>query len=88
LFSINANQKVVNRRNGNRRSTTLIAPAGNTRVVGIDLFGDYDDQSIAFKVADEHNESRTGPMDDVYYVYDDQGNYVRGNEAVDYEVSP
>jgi len=51
--------------------------------VGIDLFGDYDDQSIAFKVADEHNESRTGPMDDVYYVYDDQGNYIRGNEAVD-----
>ena len=71
------------------------APPGKTRVIGVDLFshedylkGDYDTPEEAFKVADEKNKKRTGSMDDVYYVYDDQGHYIRGNEAVGQEVSP
>lgn len=70
-------------------SIELRAPEGKIRVVGVDLFdhgdylvGDYDDQDEAFRVADEHNEKRTGSMDDVYYAYDGQETYVRGNEDV------
>ena len=75
--------------------TELKAPAGKTRVVGVDLFdhGDYlvkdcDTREEAFKLADEHNKKRTGSMDDVYYVYDDRGKYIRGNEAVGQKISP
>lgn len=64
-------------------------PQGKFRVIGVDLFdhGDYikkdcDTQGEAFKIADDHNRQRTGSMDDVYYVYDDQGKYLRGEEAV------
>jgi hypothetical protein len=64
-------------------------PKGKTRVVGIDLFasedclvGDFDDREEAFTVADEHNKTRRGSMDDVYYVYDDTGELVRNEEAV------
>ena len=64
-------------------------PSGKTRVIGVDLFdhedylvGDHDDRNQAFKIADDHNNARSGSMDDVYYVYDDQGKYLRGNEAV------
>jgi len=72
------------------------APKGKTRVVCVDLFtkgddcvvGDYTEQTDAFKIADDHNKSRRGSMDDVYYVYDDQGCYIRGNEAVGQKVSP
>ena len=71
------------------------APAGKTRVIGVDLFDhgdylvkDYDSQQEAFGVADEHNSQRSGSMDDVYYVYDEQGKYIRGNEAVGQKVSP
>jgi hypothetical protein len=67
----------------------LKAPIGKTRVVGADLFehsdylvGDYDNRNEAFRIADEHNTKRDEKMDDVYYVYDDQGTYIRGNEAV------
>lgn len=70
-------------------TTELRAPKGKTRVVGVDLFdhgdyivGDYDDRSEAFRVADEHNSKRGGSMDDVYYAYDDNGRYIRGNEDV------
>lgn len=76
-------------------STELKAPPGKVRVVGVDLFssenylvGDYDFRNDAYQKADVHNKSRSGSMDDVYYVYDDQGRYIRGNEAVDQEVSP
>lgn len=76
-------------------STELKAPLSKTRVVGVDLFdhedylvGDFDSQDEAFQKADDHNKARSGSMDDVYYVYDDQGNYIRGNEAVGQEVSP
>lgn len=76
-------------------ATELKAPTGKTRVVGVDLFdhddylvGDYDSQDEAFKVADDHNTERSGSMDDVYYVYNDQGHYIRGNEEVDQKVSP
>jgi len=73
----------------------LTAPAGKFRVVGVDLFshedylvGDYGSRAEAFKVADDHNTKRSGSMDDIYYVYDDQGTYVRGNEAVGQKISP
>ena len=63
--------------------TELKAPAGKTRVVGVDLFdhgdylvGDYDTQEEAVNVADANNNGRKGSMDDVYYVYNDQGNRV------------
>jgi hypothetical protein len=76
-------------------TTELKAPTGKTRVVGVDLFdhgdylvGDYDTPEEAFKIADGHNTKRSGSMDNVYYVYDDQGRYIRGNEAVGQEVSP
>lgn len=76
-------------------STELKAPSGKTRVVGVDLFdhgdylvGDYDSRDEAFEVADSHNRRRKGSMDDVYYVYDDAGRYIRGNEAVGQKVSP
>ena len=75
--------------------TELRAPKGKTRVVGVDLFdhtdylvGDFDSRDQAFSVADNHNKERPGPMYDVYYVYDDEGNYIRGNEAVGQEVHP
>ena len=73
----------------------LKAPAGKFRVVGVDLFshedylkGDYASQAEAYKVADDHNTKRSGSMDDIYYVYDDQGTYIRGNEAVGQKISP
>lgn len=76
-------------------STEQRSPAGKTRVIGLDLFdladylvGDYDTQEEAFRIADERNKKRSGSMDDVYYVYNDQGQYIRGNEAVEQEVSP
>ncbi len=76
-------------------ATELKAPPGKFRVVGIDLFehedylvDDCESREAAYDVADEHNRARTGPMSDVYYVYDDQGTYVRGNEAVGQRVSP
>lgn len=64
-------------------------PTGKTRVIGIDLFSredyvvkDCDTQEEAFNLADEANKKRNGSMDDVLYVYDDQGNHLRGEEAV------
>jgi hypothetical protein len=38
--------------------------------------------------ADAHNTKRSGSMDDVYYVFDDQGTHIRGNEAVGQKISP
>lgn len=71
------------------------APYGKTRVIVVDLFDhedylikDCESQEEAFGLADEHNTKRSGSMDDVYYVYDDNGKYIRGNEAVGQEVSP
>lgn len=65
------------------------------RVIGADLFShedylvaDYDSQEEAFAIADEHNTKRKGSLDDVYYVYDDRGRYIRGNEAVGQKISP
>jgi len=63
----------------------LKAPAGKFRVAGVGLFShedylkeDYASEAEASKVADDHNTKRSGSMDDVYYVYDDQGTYLRG----------
>ena len=71
------------------------APAAKFRVVGVDLFshedylvGNYDSQEEAFKIADENNTQRKGSLDDIYYVYDDRGTYIRGNEAVGQKISP
>jgi hypothetical protein len=73
----------------------LKAPAGKFRVVGVDLFshedylkGDYDSRTEAYKIADDHNAKRSGSTDDINYVYDDQGTYIRGNEAVSQKISP
>ncbi len=70
-------------------------PAAKFRVIGVDLFshedylvGDYDSKEEAFKIADERNMKRRGTMDDVYYVYDERGTYIRGNEAVGQKTSP
>lgn len=75
--------------------TKLQAPEGKFRVVSVDLFehedylvDDFDDYQKAFDVADNHNAARASSMSDVYYVYDDEGNYIRGEEAVGGEVSP
>lgn len=64
-------------------------PAGKTRVIYVDLFShedgvvkDCDTEKEAFGIADAHNRTRKGSMDTVYYVYDDQGRYLRGNEAI------
>lgn len=64
-------------------------PRGKTRVIGVDLFAhedyvvkDCDTRAEAFDLADKHNSKRSGSMDDVYYVYDDTGGYIRGEEAV------
>jgi hypothetical protein len=38
--------------------------------------------------ADAHNTKRSGSMDDVHYVFDDQGTHIRGNEAVGQKISP
>lgn len=64
-------------------------PVGKFRVIGCDPFDhsdyvvkDCDTQDEAFKLADEHNSKRTGSMDDVRYVYNDKGDYLRGEEAI------
>ena len=64
-------------------------PQGKFRVIGVDLFDhedyvkkDCDTKEEAFHIADDHNRQRKGSMDDVYYVYDDQGEYLRGEEAI------
>lgn len=64
-------------------------PKGKFRVISCDLFDhsdyikkDCDTQEEAFQIADNHNRQRKGSMDDVYYVYDDQGKYLRGEEAI------
>lgn len=71
------------------------APRGKTRIIGVDLFShedylvkDCDTREEAFALADEHNRRRVDSMEDVYYVYDEQGRYLRGNEAVGGKVSP
>ena len=51
-------------------------------------WGDYDSKEEAFKIADERNMKRRGTMDDVCYVYDERGTYIRGNEAVGQKISP
>ena len=64
-------------------------PNGKFRVIGCDLFDhsdyvvkDCDALSEAFEIADERNRKRKGSMDDVYYVYDDKGTHLRGEEAI------
>jgi hypothetical protein len=78
-----------------KMNTELKAPKGKTRIVGVDLFdhddylvGDYGTPEEAFLIADNHNKKRSGSMDDVYYVYNDTGKYIRGNEAVGQKISP
>ncbi len=68
-------------------ATRLQAPRGKVRVVGFDLLdrvyylvGDFSSLKKAFKVLSKHNTQR-GSMDDVYYVYDNAGRYICGNET-------
>lgn len=61
------------------------APAGKTRIIGgrpynddsqDRVVGDYSRQ-VAVDIADKHNNSRSAMSnDEVYLVYDDQGNYI------------
>lgn len=67
-------------------NTRLSAPVGKFRVIGIDLFSHEDyliadcaSEQEAFGVADEKNKERENTMGDVYYVYDDEGNFLRGD---------
>jgi hypothetical protein len=69
------------------KSSKLIQniPPGKTRIIGVDLFAfeeylvkDCDTPAEAFAIADRKNKGRTGPIDDVYYVYNDNGEYIRG----------
>jgi hypothetical protein len=60
-------------------------PSGKTRVIGVDLFAfeeylvkDCDTREEAFTLADEKNKNRQGQMYDVYYVYNEGGEYIRG----------
>lgn len=73
----------------------LRAPAGKFRIIVVDLFShedyfvcDCDSRDQAFKIADGHNAGRTESMDDVCYVYDDRGVYIRGNEGVGQKAAP
>jgi hypothetical protein len=75
--------------------TDLRAPSGKFRVIIVDLFshedgvvGDFASREEAFSLADEHNRKRVDAMEDVFYVYDDQGRYLRGAEAVGGKVAP
>jgi len=59
------------------------APKNEFRVIGVDLFddtdylvGDYKTCAIALNIAGEHNMAREGQMSDVYYVYNDRGEYI------------
>ena len=60
-------------------------PPGKTRIIGVGLFAfeeylvkDCDTRAEAFEIADRKNETRTGLIEDVYYVYNDRGDYIRG----------
>jgi len=73
----------------NVKMENLKAPPGKTRVIVIDLFSHFDclvddfpSREEAIKVADGFNSRRTSKMDSVYYVYDDQGNYIHGSDWV------
>jgi hypothetical protein len=75
-------------------NTELKAPKGEFRVVGVDLFshedylvGDYPKKEDAISVADGNNNRRTSSMDDVYYVYDDEGQNVNTVKSK-FKVSP
>ena len=71
------------------QNNKLIAPKGEFRVIGVDLFDSTDyivkdcpKQEEAFSIADDHNKERKGSMNDVYYVYDDAGKLIRDESAV------
>jgi hypothetical protein len=73
----------------------VTAPPGKFRLIGEDLFShedyfvrDYLSREKAFKAADNLNKKRPGAMDDVYYVFDDEGWRIRGHEAVGQKISP
>ena len=60
-------------------------PPGKSRVIGVDLFAfeeylvkDCDMRAEAFDLADKKNQSRKDRLEDVYYVYNDRGEYIRG----------
>ena len=69
-------------------NTRLSAPVGKFRVIGVDLFShedyliaDCSSQEEAFKIVDEKNAQRENTMSDVWYVYDDKGKFLRGDEV-------
>lgn len=58
-------------------------PAGKFRVIRIDQLSDKEflikdcDRNEAFEIADEYNKTRICVSQDVYYVYDDEGELLR-----------
>jgi hypothetical protein len=39
---------------------------------------DCDTRAEAFELADKKNQTRKGQLEDVYYVFNDRGEYIRG----------
>ena len=60
-------------------------PSGKYRVIGVDLFAfeeylvkDCAARVEAVEIADKRNTNRQGKISDVFYVYNDRGEYIRG----------
>ena len=76
-------------------ATETKAPEGKTRLIGVDLFDhsdylvdDFESRETALEEARAHNAKRRKKMDDVYYVYDDQGNFIPVPGQGKLEISP
>lgn len=77
----------------------LKAPKGKFRVVARDMLshkycfvGDYDSKPKACQIAEQGNNDRIRFVDDVYFVYDDEGRLIQakshGNDRVSESAEP